>query len=140
MFNVQYNIQNYFHFQNKGHGWLRWFWSLYLTSDKIHTLIPSSDVKLLEQQRRISKLVMMYKIQHQLVDIDRELYLRPGDSRTRGQHRFFQERSNYDPLRNSFQRTVREWNHLPDTTVGASSIEEFRANLQQQVSHANQCK
>jgi hypothetical protein len=32
------------------------------------------------------------------------------------------------------------WNHLPDTTVGASSIEEFRVNLQQQVSHANQCK
>jgi hypothetical protein len=55
-------------------------------------------------------------------------------------YRFFQERSNYDTLRNSFQRTAREWNHLPDTTVGASSIEEFRANLQQQVSHTNQCK
>ena len=70
---------------------------------------------------------------HQLVDIDQDLYLRPGDGRTRDQHRFFQERSNYDTLRNSFQRTAREWNHLPDTTVGASSIEEFRANLQQQV-------
>ena len=44
---------------------------------------------------------MMYKIQHQLEDIDRDLYLRPGDIRTRGQHRFFQERSNYDTLRNS---------------------------------------
>jgi hypothetical protein len=65
--------------------------------------------------------------------------LRPGDSRTRGQHRFFQERSNYDTLRNSFfQRTVRAWNHLPYISVGASSIEKFRANLQQQVSHANQ--
>jgi hypothetical protein len=39
---------------------------------------------------------------------DRDLYLIPGDSRTRGQHRFFQERSNYDTLRNSFQRTARE--------------------------------
>jgi hypothetical protein len=83
---------------------------------------------------------MMYKIQHQLLDIDRDLYLIPGDSRTRDQHRFFLERSNYDTLRNSFQRTALEWNHLPDTTVGASSIEEFRANIQQQVSHANQCK
>jgi hypothetical protein len=53
---------------------------------------------------------------------------------------FFQERFYYDTLRNSFQRTAREWNHLPDTTVGASSIEEFRVNLQQQVSNANQCK
>jgi hypothetical protein len=31
----------------------------------------------------------MNKIQHQLVGIDRDLYLRPGDSRTRGQHRFW---------------------------------------------------
>jgi hypothetical protein len=57
-----------------------------------------------------------------VVDIDRDLYLRPGDSRTRGQHRFFQERSIYDTLRNSFQRTAREWNHLPDTTIGVSTI------------------
>jgi hypothetical protein len=48
------------------------------------------------------------------IPIDRDLYLIPGDSRTRGQHRFFQERSNYDTLRNSFQRTAREWNHLPE--------------------------
>jgi hypothetical protein len=103
-------------------------------------MLTSLEWQTLEQRRRISRLVMMYKIQHQLVDIDRDLYLRPGDSRTRGQHGFFQERSKYDTFRNSFQRTAREWIHLPDTTVGASSIEEFRANLQQQVSHANQCK
>jgi hypothetical protein len=65
---------------------------------------------------------------YQLLNIDLDLYLIPDDSRTRGQHRFFQERSNYDTLRNSFKRTAREWNHLPDTTVGASSIEEFRVN------------
>ena len=109
------------------------------TQGCVTSMLTSLEWQTLEQQRRISRLVMMYKIQHQLVDIDRDLYLRPGDSRTRGQHRFFQLRSNYDTLRNSFfQRTVREWNYLPDTTVGASSIEEFRANLQQQVSHANQ--
>jgi hypothetical protein len=104
-------------------------------------MLTSFEWQTLEQQRRISRLVMMYKIQHQLVHIDRDLYFKPGDSRTRGQHRFFQERSNYDTLRNSFQRTAREWNtYQTHTTVGASSIEEFRANLQQQVSHANQCK
>jgi hypothetical protein len=84
-------------------------------------------VSLWKQRRRISRLVIMYKIQHQLVDIDRDLYLRPGDSRTRGQHRFFQERSNYDTLRNSFQRSgqlffvhflmsvsgFRLWDHKP---------------------------
>ena len=91
-------------------------------------MLTTLEWQTLEQRRRISRLVMMYKIQHQLLDIDRDLYLIPGDSRTRDQYRFFQERSNYDTLRNSFQRTTREWNHLPDTTVGASSIEEFRAS------------
>jgi hypothetical protein len=103
-------------------------------------MLTSFEWQTLEQRGRISRLVMMYKIQHQLVDIDRDLNLRPDDSRTRGQYRFFQERSSYDTLRISFQRTARKWNHLPDTTVVASSIEEFRANLKQQVSHANQCK
>jgi hypothetical protein len=59
-------------------------------------MLTSLEWQTLEQRRRISRLVMMYKIQHQLLDIDRDLYLIPGDSRTRGQYRFFQERSNYD--------------------------------------------
>jgi hypothetical protein len=75
----------------------------------VTSMWTSLEWQTLEQRRRISRLVMMYKIQHQLLDIDRDLYLIPGDSRTRGQHRFFQERSNYDTLRNSFQRTAREW-------------------------------
>jgi hypothetical protein len=59
-------------------------------------MLTSLEWQTLEQQRRISRLVMMYKIQHQLLDINRDLYLIPDDSRTRGQHRFFKERSNYD--------------------------------------------
>jgi hypothetical protein len=54
-------------------------------------MLTSLEWQTLEQQRSISRLVMMYKIQHQLVDIDQDLYLRPGDSRTIGQHRFFQK-------------------------------------------------
>ena len=69
-------------------------------------MLTSLEWQTLEQRRRISRLVMMYKIQHQLLDMDRDLYLRPGDRRTRGQHRFFQKRSNYDTLRSSFQRTT----------------------------------
>jgi hypothetical protein len=86
------------------------------TQGCVTSMLTSLEWQTLEQRRRISRLVMMYKIQHQLVDIDQDSYLRPGDSRTRGQHRFFQEGFNYDTLRNSFQRTAREWNHLPDTT------------------------
>jgi hypothetical protein len=54
------------------------------TQGCVTNMLASLEWQTLEQRRRISRLVMMYKIQHQLVDIDRDLYLRPGDSRTRG--------------------------------------------------------
>ena len=54
------------------------------TQGCVTSMLTSLERQTLEQRRRISRLVMMYKIQHQLVDIDRDLYLRPGDSRTRG--------------------------------------------------------
>ena len=57
------------------------------TQGYVTNMLTSLEWQTLEQRRRISRLVMMYKIQHQLVDIDRDLYLRPGDGRTRGQHR-----------------------------------------------------
>ena len=53
------------------------------TQGCVRSMLTSLEWQTLEQRRRISRLVMMYKIQHQLVDIDRDLYLRPGDSRTR---------------------------------------------------------
>ena len=84
----------------------------------------------LEHRRHNSRLCMLYKIQHNLIDINKDLYIRHNDSRTRGQHRLFQERTNNETYRNSFfQRTVRDWNLLPTSTVAAATIEEFRANL-----------
>jgi hypothetical protein len=72
---------------------------------------------------------MLYKIQHNLIDINRDSYIRHNDSRTRGQHRLFQERTNNETYRNSFfQRTIRDWNPLPANTVAAATIEEIRAN------------
>jgi len=38
----------------------------------------------LEERRRQSRLTMMFKIQHQLVDINPALYCRKNDARTRG--------------------------------------------------------
>ena len=109
------------------------------TSGCVTNMLTSLGWQTLEQRRKISRLVMMYKIQHQLVDIDRDLYIKPSDTRTRGQHRLYQERTNNETFRNSFfQRTVRDWNQLPDKTIRANSIEEFKANLQNQVSQASQ--
>ena len=71
---------------------------------------------------------MPCKFQHNLVDINRNLYIQRGDSRTRGPHKLFQERTTNTIYRNSFfLRTVVYWNHLP--AAAATSIEDFRANV-----------
>jgi len=54
---------------------------------------------------------MLFKIQHELIDIDRQQYLTPKDSRTRGKNRFYQERPKTDTYRQSFfPKTTRDWN------------------------------
>ena len=95
----------------------------------VTNMITSLGWQSLKQRRQNSRLCMLYKIQHNLIDINRDLYIRHNDSRTRGQHRLFQERTNNETYRNFFfQRTVRDWNPLPASTVAAATIEEFRAN------------
>jgi hypothetical protein len=72
---------------------------------------------------------MLCRIRYNLIDINMDLYIRHSDSRTRGQHRLFQERTSSEIYRNSFfQRTVRDWNLLPASTVAAATIEELRDN------------
>ena len=90
----------------------------------------------LEDCRHTSRLQMLFKIKHGLVDVDKELYLKQSDSRTRGFSRFFQEHTASEVYYNSlFPRTIRDWNKLPPQVTSATSLEEFRAGLL--VSHAH---
>jgi hypothetical protein len=67
----------------------------------------------LERRRQNIRLAMMYRIVHGQVDINKELYMRTADNRTRGQTRYYQERINNNDLLNSFfPRTTRDWNRL----------------------------
>ena len=45
---------------------------------------------------------MMYKIDHHLVDVEKEKYLCSGNSRTRGCHKFYQKRTTSEAYRNTF--------------------------------------
>ena len=84
----------------------------------------------LQKRRLDSRLSMLYRIDHQLVDVKKETYLQSGDSRTRGSHKFYQERITSEVYRNSFfPRTVRDWNRLPHTVTAAETLEEFRGSL-----------
>ena len=76
----------------------------------------------LEVRRRYERLGILYRIQHNLVNI-------PIDQ-VRGPTKFFHERISDATYSNSFfPRTVRDWNRLPVEIVSAASLEEFRSLL-----------
>ena len=80
------------------------------------------------QHRRVDRLTTLFKIQHALVELDTDV-VRPGDKRTRGQHRLYQLAAKLSIYKNSFfPRTIREWNLLPTSVTDATTI-EFRVGL-----------
>ena len=84
----------------------------------------------LEYRRLTSRLVMFYKITHDLIDINAPSYLLPGDARTRGASRYRQPTTDKDIYKLSFfPRTTTDWNRLQETTTSANTIESFRVQL-----------
>jgi hypothetical protein len=80
----------------------------------------------LQSRRKDNKLAMLYRIQNDLVDINRTQYLTGGNSRTREAHKFYQQRITHDVYNNSFfPRTTRDWNTLPATVA-----DDLRLRLQ----------
>ena len=91
----------------------------------------SSDLGLesLQNRRRVDRLTTLYKIQHRLVELDTDV-VRPGDKRTRGQHRLYQPAAKLSIYKNSFfPRTIRQWNRLSTSVTDATNLDEFRVGL-----------
>ena len=100
------------------------------TQGCVTKMIDDLNWEALKVRRRHERLGMLYRIQHNLVDIPIDRYLQVSDSCTRGPTKFFQERISDATCSNSFfPRTVKDWNRLPVDIESASSLEEFRSLL-----------
>ena len=85
----------------------------------------------LERRRYISRLMMIFKIHHQIVKVSGATdVLQLNDTRTRGSHRFKQSTCATTSYRDSFfPRTIGDWNRLPTQATDCTTIEAFRASL-----------
>ena len=86
----------------------------------------------LSERRRLARLVLFFKIVHNISAIDASMYLEPARSATRKANSLNFERifATSDTLKYSFfPRTIREWNLLPGEAVIAESVECFRQTL-----------
>ena len=64
-----------------------------------------------------------------MVELDTDV-VRPGDKRTRGQHRLYQPSAKLSIYKNSFfPRIIGEWNLLLTSVTDATTIEELRVGL-----------
>jgi hypothetical protein len=87
----------------------------------------------LEMRRRKARLTTMYKLSHDLVDIDSSKFLiHSFENRTRRSHQFkFRiPYANKDVFKYSFfPRTIADWNCLPEEIVTSRSLDSFKSNL-----------
>jgi hypothetical protein len=86
----------------------------------------------LANRRKDARLMMMYKIDRELVSITKENRLIPPCRRSRNTHNLaFQiESCRRDTIQmSSFPRTVRDWNLLPPDIVELDTPEAFNARI-----------
>ena len=81
----------------------------------------------LEDRRRNFHLIMLFKIQHGLVDMVPGDVLRQSDQRTRGAHRLYQPAASQNVYKFSFYpRTISQWNSLATVVTDSINLETFK--------------
>ena len=104
----------------------------YSRCSSVTEMLQSLSLPTLNQRRDTAKLIFMYKILHQMVDVTvPDCYLNPVSWNTRGHSlRFIQLQTSIDVYKHSFYpSTVRLWNALPNNVIEANSIEDFNRQL-----------
>ena len=86
----------------------------------------------LKTRRKNSRLVSMFKILNELVEIPINDRLIPADRRTRGGHNqaYKHLRANTTLGQNSFwHRTIPDWNSLPAAAIESKTVAAFKSQL-----------
>ena len=108
----------------------------FVTGDYRRTSSATSMLKHLEwpelaTRRQQAKVVMIYRIVHQLVAIPSAQYLHPAGVHTRGSpSRFLVPYASINSYKNSFfPSSIRLWNSLPAAQTEAQSLEAFKTGI-----------
>ncbi|XP_072033110.1 uncharacterized protein [Amphiura filiformis] len=100
----------------------------YNRTSSVSAMLQKLNWSSLQNRRMNSRLIMMYKIRYNLVDISWDHYLTHLSSSTRGHSsRFFIPQTSSTVYTNSFfPRTIRDWNNLPEDPAGYPSLDAFK--------------
>ncbi len=110
---------------------VRWISSNYNPRDSVTDILKTLELDTLEERRRSSRLVFLYKILNDHVEVPvSEMDIVQSRRPTRGnstKQRLIVPHSRTSELKHSFTpKTVAQWNSLPDSTTLAGSVLCFR--------------
>ena len=127
-------------------------WARYVHSDWRRLSSPTEMInqlkwQTLQHRRHTARLTMMYKIQHNLVDIPLNRYTQPARTHCATEHLAAGRRGHPQQLRiqrsriqaykhSFFISTIEPWNKLTVQTINAPSIEAFKQCLERDSSAA----
>ena len=100
-------------------------------TSSVSAMITSLNWPSLQLRRLHNRLVMLYKIHHDLVDIKASDHLTPLTTSTRGHNsRYAIPRTSSSRYTSSFfPQTIRDWNNLPSDPAAYASVDAFKSAL-----------
>ena len=94
----------------------------------VTTMLQHLDLPTLQQRRQHSKIVMLYRIRHQLANIPTTTYITPA---TRNTQHYILPYARTDVYKSSFfSSTVKLWNNLQPAIINSTTIPHLRQALQ----------
>ena len=105
----------------------RFVMSDYNRTSSVTVMLQDLNWDTLSSRRQTSRLSLLYKILHNIVDITLPSYITPSTRFTRGHdQKFILPQSRIDAYKfNFFPNSIRLWNNLPIETVHAHTIDRF---------------
>ena len=102
----------------------RFFMSHYNHTSSVTVMLQDLKWDTLSSRRQTSRLCLLYKILHNIVDITLPSYISPSTRLTRDHNqKFILPQSRIDACKfNFFPNSIRLWNNLPIKTVHAHTI------------------
>ena len=108
----------------------------YHNTSSVSSMIDHLNLESLEQRRQKARVIILYKIIHNDVDINPQSYLKKQERTTQSAHPY--QFQTYSPTTDYFKysffpQTVCIWNSLPNSTcmvVSGQSLDQFKTLIQ----------
>ena len=108
-------------------------------NSSVSNMLHQLDLPILAYRRDKARIIFLYKIIHELVDITPpESYLRPNSRDTRGHSlKFTQLPTSIDAYKHSFfPSAIKIWNNLSSHIIESQSLEAFQTQLNNCILHS----